>query len=137
MVLNDPHRRRVDGDAQLKRDRTIAELREQDVSFREIAKRLGVSLGTVQKGLVRWHKREADIAAKKRSEEDEDEDLFEAPTSMMSAEQVTRWEIAQAKLELANDPDNRLWLWRLSHYPEEYEEWLALTGHPWMPPYRQ
>ncbi len=55
-------RRRLDGQAMLHRDAEVARLREQSVSFRVIAARLGCSLGSVQKALRRVQARRADRA---------------------------------------------------------------------------
>ena len=55
-------RRRLDGQAMLHRDEQVATLREQGVSFRVIAARLGCSLGSVQKALRRVQARRADRA---------------------------------------------------------------------------
>jgi DNA-binding CsgD family transcriptional regulator len=50
------HRRRVDGQAMRERDAEVARLRSQGTPFRAIAERLGMSLGAVQKALVRARK---------------------------------------------------------------------------------
>ena len=59
----DPNdRRRVDAETQHNRDAEIARLRRQDVPFRVIASTLGVSLGAVQKSLIRSRKLAAALA---------------------------------------------------------------------------
>jgi hypothetical protein len=118
VLVKDPNdRRRVDGDMQLKRDAQVAALREAHVPFRVIAKRLGMSLGSVQKALRRWQRRQAEL-----------EELAEeepGPWDGLSSEQLHRLELAECLKELAADPADELALYRLRHIPR------STPGHPW------
>jgi hypothetical protein len=112
VVKDSPNgRRRVDRDTQLKRDEEIARLRQAKVPFREIARRLGCSLGSVQLGLARWQERQARFAA--MDADDDDDDWEASPWSRLSPEELRRLERAEGEKVLASDPTNALWLWRL------------------------
>jgi hypothetical protein len=55
--VNDPNdRRRVDPETQRRRDAEVARLRRAGTPFRAIAERLNMSLGAVQKSLIRSQK---------------------------------------------------------------------------------
>lgn len=75
MVLEtDPNvRRRLDGQEMLGRDQEVARLRELNVPFREIAKRLGCSVGSAQKAVERIKRRRAEAA---QDLDDDDDALF-------------------------------------------------------------
>jgi hypothetical protein len=117
VLVNDPYRRRVDGDTQLKRDSQVAALREAHVPFRVIAKRLGMSLGSVQKALRRWQRRQAEL--------EELKELEPGPWSALSPEQLYELELAECLKELAVDPTDELARYRLRHIPRD------TPGHPW------
>jgi DNA-binding CsgD family transcriptional regulator len=61
-VTHTAPRRRLDGQEMMERDAEVARLRDQNVSFREIAKQLRCSVGSVQKAVERI-KRRAQAAA--------------------------------------------------------------------------
>ncbi len=75
MVLErDPNmRRRLDGQEMLGRDQEVARLRELNVPLREIAKRLGCSVGSAQKAVERIKRRRAEAA---QDLDDDDDALF-------------------------------------------------------------
>jgi DNA-binding CsgD family transcriptional regulator len=125
-LAKDPNdRRRVDGDTQLKRDAEVARLRDAHVPFREIGRRLGMSLGSVQKALRRYQMRQAQLAELERGLEDEggDEDEF-GPFSGLRDEELTRLNLAEVLKDLAADPTNELALHRLRYIPRD------TPGHP-------
>jgi hypothetical protein len=119
VLMNDPYRRRVDGDTQLKRDAQVAALREQHVPFRAIASRLEMSLGSVQKALRRWQQRQAVLEELKEQEQEP------GPWEALSPQQLHELELAECLKELAADPGDELALYRLRHIPRD------TPGHPW------
>jgi IS30 family transposase len=121
--MNENVRRWADRDTMLKRDAEVARLRELDVPFREIGRRLGMSLGSVQKALRRYRKREAELAAKLESADDAEE--LDGPFAKLTAEEQVRVELAGVLADLRDDPGNELAKFRLSHIP------TSTPGHPW------
>jgi hypothetical protein len=69
-------RRRLDGQEMMERDAEVARLRQQSVSFRVIAARLDMSLGSVQKAVDRVKRR---AQAVKDLVEDDDDALDPLP----------------------------------------------------------
>jgi hypothetical protein len=115
-LAKDPNdRRRLDGDTALKRDAQVAALREQHVPFREIGRRLGMSLGSVQKSLRRHVQRQAVL-----------EELEEqgSPWESLSPQELHALELADCLKELADCPGDELAAYRLRHIPR------STPGHP-------
>jgi cyanate lyase len=125
-MKSDPTVRRwADRDTMLKRDAEVARSRALDVAFREIGRRLGMSLGSVQKALRRYQQRQAELAARVDADDDDDEDT---PFSRLTPEELVRLELAGCLEDLAADPGNPLALYRLSPIPK------STLGHPWGAP---
>jgi IS30 family transposase len=121
--MNENVRRWVDRDTMLKRDAEVARLREADVPFREIGRRLGMSLGSVQKALRRYQKREAELAAKLESDDDAEE--LDGPFAKLTEDEQVRVELAGVLADLRADLGNELANFRLAHIP------TSTPGHPW------
>jgi IS30 family transposase len=88
---------------------------EAHVPFRVIAKRLGMSLGSVQKSVRRHQRRQAEL------EEVEPQE----PWSRLSPQQRAELDLAEVLADLRKDGNNELARYRLRHTP------IDTPGHPW------
>jgi hypothetical protein len=122
-MRDDPTVRRwADRDTMLKRDAEVARLHALDVPFREIGRRLGMSLESVQKAFKRYQQCEAELAARLGSDDAEE---FDGPLSRLTPQERVRLELAGCLEDLAADPGNELAKYRLSLIPR------STPGHPW------
>jgi hypothetical protein len=137
LARKDPEARKwVSRDAMLKRDAKVVALRSKSppVPYRVIARRLGMSLGGVQKAERRELERRAanqaragyraaaDVAP---ADVDDDDDMPLTWFDRLSRAEKAAVDLAGCVAVLAQQPDNALELFRLAHIP------VSTPGHPW------
>lgn len=98
-------RRRLDGHEMMLRDAEIARLRGEGVSFREIARRCGCSLGSVQKAVARINKRWASSAA--TAVHDESARSTDPILRLLTAEDMQRLKVTAEEVSLGLSPLDR------------------------------